>query len=426
VPSPLKGRRLLVAACGSIAAVKTPLLVSALVRAGAEVRCLVTPSAARLVSPTALATLSRHRCYQDEDQWDPAEPRPLHIALAEWAELVIIAPLSATSLGRWTQGLADGLLAGVLLASERPVLAAAAMNTGMWSHPAVDRNWQQLQADPRVLALGPEPGLLACDRIGQGRMAEPELIELAAASALMQVDAAGRIRTDWRGRRLLVSAGPTLEALDPARLISNRSSGRMGVLLAQAARLRGAVVELVHGPLTLPTSWLEGLQCQPVESGAQMEQALQDRWPSADALVMAAAVADWRRCGGPAEAKAAKDEGASVLAHQLEPVPDLLAGLMRRRRPGQVGLGFAALSGDELSQLERGRVKREAKGCDLLFANPIDRPGQGFGDAGNGGWLLHADGTTECLPIVDKLSLAHQLLDRLGGCLDQAAIAAGS
>ena len=148
----LQGRRILVAASGSIAAVKTPQLVSALVKAGAEVRCVVTPSAAQLVSAVALASLSRHCCYQDDDQWDPRQPRPLHVALAEWAELVIVAPLSATTLARWTQGLGDGLLASLLLACECPVVAAAAMNTGMWSQPAVRRNWALLGDDPRVCA----------------------------------------------------------------------------------------------------------------------------------------------------------------------------------------------------------------------------------------------------------------------------------
>ena len=168
---------------------KTPLLVSALVKAGAEVRCVVTQSAAELVSPVALATLSRQPCLQDADQWDAARPRPLHIELAEWSELVIVAPLSATSLARWVHGDGEGLLASLLLACECPVLAAAAMNTAMWQHPAVQRNWLLLQEDPRVLPLQPEGGLLACDRIGTGRMADPGQIELAAASALLQADA---------------------------------------------------------------------------------------------------------------------------------------------------------------------------------------------------------------------------------------------
>lgn len=410
--SPLVGRRLLVAVTGSIAAVKTPLLVSALIKAGAEVRCLVTPSAARLVSPVALASLSRHRCYQDEDQWNPSEPRPLHIALAEWAEIVIVAPLSATSLARWTHGLAEGLLASVLLASERPVVAAAAMNTAMWSNPAVRRNWLELQSDPRVLQLAPESGLLACDRLGDGRMVDPKLIELAVASGLLQVDQTGRLKRDWQGRRLLVSAGPTLEALDQARLLTNRSSGRMGVLLAQVARLRGAEVDLVHGPLNLPLAWLEGLETHSVTSAVEMQSMLLELQPSADAVVMAAAVADVRRFGSAKAEKLPKEAFLKSLEQDWEEVPDLLAELVLRRTTGQVLLGFAALAGDDAQIQALGEEKRLRKGCDLLMANPIDRPGQGFESNLNGGWLL-AEGGVRSLPVTSKLVLAHQLLDAL-------------
>ncbi|EAU72744.1 bifunctional phosphopantothenoylcysteine decarboxylase/phosphopantothenate--cysteine ligase CoaBC [Synechococcus sp. RS9916] len=412
----LQGRRILVAVSGSIAAVKTPLLVSALVKAGAQVRCVVTPSAAQLVSPVALASLSRHRCYQDDDQWDPREPRPLHVALAEWAELVIVAPLSASTLARWTQGMGDGLLASLLLACERPVVAAAAMNTGMWSQPAVRRNWALLADDPRVLRLAPESGLLACDRIGDGRMADPELIRLAAESALLTQASNGSLPWDWQGRTVLVSAGPTVEGIDPARVLSNRSSGRMGVLIAQAARFRGASVHLVHGPLQLPLAWLEGLHCQAIESAEQMQEHLHRLQANAAAVVMAAAVADWRRQGGASVQKAPKADLQRTLAEQLEPVPDLLKELQATKPDGQRLLGFAALSGsdDEIQALARD--KRAAKGCDLLMANPIDRNGQGFGAAMNGGWLVKTDGSTEGVPVMDKLALAHRLLDQLVDC----------
>ncbi len=419
-PRPLEGRRLLVAASGSIAAVKTPLLVSALVKAGAEVRCVVTPSASRLVSPVALASLSRHPCLQDQDQWDPSQPRPLHVELAEWADLVVVAPLSATSLARWTQGLGDGLLASLLLACERPVVAASAMNTGMWGNAAVRRNWELLQQDERVLCLGPEPGLLACDRIGEGRMADPALIQLAALHALQQGSQERQLTRDWSGRSLLVTAGPTVEALDPARTMSNRSSGRMGVMLAQAARWRGARVDLIHGPLQLPDAWLEGLCCHPVESAQAMESALIDLQPGVDAVAMAAAVADLRRRGGALPEKPAKAALASVLSAEMEAVPDLLAGLAERRPPGQVLLGFAALSGQADSLLERARHKLSAKQCDLLFANPIDQPNQGFGSDLNGGWLLRRDGTQEqCVPQC-KLELANRLLDEIARQLPAA------
>ena len=262
-PDPLAGRRILVAITGSIAAVKMPLVVSALAKRGAQVRCVLTPSAASLVSPVALASLSRHQCYLDADQWSHQAPRPLHVELAEWAELVLLAPLSATSLGRWVHGLADTLLASTLLATEAPVVAAAAMNTSMWQAPPVQRNWQALQSFERVLTLGPASGLLACDRQGDGRMAEPEQLLLALESLALW-----GWQRDWLGLGLLVSAGPTREALDPARFLSNGSTGLMGVLLAQAARLRGASVHLVHGTLQVHPGLLEGLVCNPVQTAA--------------------------------------------------------------------------------------------------------------------------------------------------------------
>ncbi|MEC8215514.1 MAG: bifunctional phosphopantothenoylcysteine decarboxylase/phosphopantothenate--cysteine ligase CoaBC [Cyanobacteriota bacterium] len=408
----LRGRRILVAASGSIAAVKTPLLVSGLVQAGAEVRCLLTPSAEHLVSPVAMATLSRHRCYRDQDQWDPGRSRPLHIELAEWAELMVVAPLSATTLGRWSQGLADGLLASTLLACERPVLAAAAMNTAMWKHPAVQANWQSIQRLPGVIPLSPTAGLLACDRHGDGRMADPIQIELAAAVLFSRHEGELSIDRSWLGRRLLVSAGSTLESIDQARLISNRSSGRMGVLLAQVARLRGADVELVHGPLQVPQAWLEGLDCESVESADQMQQALHRRQEQASALAMVAAVADLRRSGGGLLSKPPKSDLPQLLEQGWEPVPDLLEGLVNRRPSGQRILGFAALTGSDEELLLRGGEKRLRKGCDLLMVNPIDRVGEGFGEDNASGWLL-GDGLQQRVPLTSKLALAHDLLDAL-------------
>ncbi len=409
---PLQGRRLLVAASGSIAAVKTPLLVSALAKTGAEVRCVVTPSAADLVSPVALASLSRHRCYQDGDEWSPGCSRPLHIELAEWAELVLVAPLSASTLARWTHGLADGLLASILLACECPVLAAAAMNTAMWRHPAVQANWQTLQGFPSVLPVQPSAGLLACDRIGDGRMADPQLIELAAASLFSGSAKEAVLRRDWQGRRLLVTAGATEERIDAARLLSNRSSGRMGVLMAQAARLRGAEVHLIHGPLQVPAAWLEGLNAHPIASSQDLERELVRHQPAADAVAMLAAVADLRRRDGGLTEKPSKQELPGLMQSGWQEVPDLLRGLVLRRPPGQRLLGFAALTGSDDELLARGEEKRINKGCDLLFVNPIDRPDQGFAVDRNGGWLL-AEGTAEQLPVRSKLALAHDLLDRL-------------
>jgi phosphopantothenoylcysteine decarboxylase/phosphopantothenate--cysteine ligase len=406
---PLAGRRILVGISGSIAAVKLPLLVSALAKRGAELRCVLTPSAAALVSPLALASLARQACYLDADQWSHQQPRPLHIELAEWAELVLLAPLSATTLGRWVHGLGDTLLASVLLATEAPVLAAAAMNTSMWGAPGVGRNWQDVQGWEQVLPLGPADGLLACDRQGTGRMADPELLLLALESL-----AVWGCRRDWSGRRLLVSAGPTREWLDPARCLTNPSTGRMGVLLAQMARLRGAEVELVHGPLAVPPAWLEGLHCHPVETGSQLQEALLALQPQVQAIAMAAAVADHRR-GQVLDQKLEKSALVDALQGGWEPVPDLLSALVQARPPGQRILGFAAQSGDVLTQ---ARAKFQRKGCDLLFANPIDQPDAGFGVATNQGWLLGPGAQIVRLPLSGKLALAHQLLSALRSLLE--------
>jgi phosphopantothenoylcysteine decarboxylase/phosphopantothenate--cysteine ligase len=403
-PDPLAGRRVLVAITGSIAAVKLPQLVSALVQRGAEVRCVLTPSAARLVSPVALASLSRQPCYLDADQWSHQAPRPLHVELAEWAELVLLAPLSASSLGRWVHGLADTLLASVLLATEAPVLAAAAMNTSMWQSAPVQRNWLQLQAMERVLPLGPAEGLLACDRQGAGRMAEPAQLLLALESLALW-----GWRRDWQCLRLLVTAGPTREPLDPARFLTNPSTGLMGVLLAQAARLRGAEVTLVHGPLSLDPALLEGLKRVPVVTAAELEQALAAAQPRVDAIAMAAAVADHRRAV-PLADKLSKQELEVALSSGWQTVPDLLQQLVVRRPAGQRILGFAAHSGDVLSQ---ARAKFARKGCDLLFSNPIDQPAVGFGAPANRGWLLGPCDQVREMGPAGKLAIAHSLLSAL-------------
>ena len=409
---PLNRRRLLIAVTGSIAAVKTPLLVSSLIKAGAEVRCLATPSASNLVSPISLATLSRNRCYLDKDQWNHLEPRPLHIELAEWAELVVVAPLTASTLSRWAQGSGEGLVASVLLACECPIVAAAAMNTGMWSNQGVKDNWEKLKKDPKALCLEPSSGLLACDRNGEGRMVEPELIKLAISSALLQSNDKGHLKRDWQNLKLLATAGPTLENLDPARLITNRSSGRMGVLLAQAARFRGADVDLVHGPLMVPEPWLEGLRRHPVKDSAGMQKILGKLQSSADAVSMAAAIADFRVQGGGNTQKVEKKSLIPSLKN-LEEVPDLLKELSINKPAHQVLLGFAALTGNDESIKKIGKQKLLEKGCDLLMANPIDRIGQGFEVDDNGGWLLGHQNMATSIKVTSKLELAHALLNTL-------------
>jgi phosphopantothenoylcysteine decarboxylase/phosphopantothenate--cysteine ligase len=235
-------------------------------------------------------------------------------------------------------------------------------------------------------------------------MAEPQ--QLLLALECLQLWGWQR---DWAGLRLLVTAGPTREPLDPARCLTNPSTGRMGVLLAQAARLRGAEVTLVHGPLALDSQWLEGLACVPVQTAADMEQALVRLQPFADAIAMAAAVADHRR-QHPLAHKLSKEELAVELTSGWQAVPDLLAGLVNRRPPGQRILGFAAQSGEVLAE---ARAKWARKGCDLLFANPIDQADAGFGAPSNHGWLLGGQGGEQFIQPGSKLAIAQQLLTAL-------------
>ena len=216
----LSGKKILVAVTGSIAAVKAPILVSRLIKAGAEVKCVITQSATNLVSPLSLSTLSRNKCYQDKDQWADSQTKPLHIALAEWAELIIVAPLSATSLSKFTSGSADGLLASILLASQSQIVMAAAMNTSMWENQSVKKNWNYVKTIDQVITLEPSEGLLACDRVGDGKMVNLDIIEMASESAFIFHAENKFLTKDLKDIRFLISAGPTVEALDAARQLT--------------------------------------------------------------------------------------------------------------------------------------------------------------------------------------------------------------
>ncbi len=409
----LKGRKILIGVSGSIAAIKTPLLVSSLVKAGAEVRCIITPSASHLISPLSLSTLSRHKCYQDQDQWDPKESKPLHIKLSEWAEVIVVAPLSATSLARWVHGMGDGLLASVLLASECPVIAAAAMNTGMWGNQSVQNNWKKLGQLPRIIRLDPSHGFLACDRIGEGKVVNEDIIRLAIESALIRGRETPQITQDFNGLNLLVTAGATVESLDPARYISNRSSGLMGLSIAQAGRFRGAHVDLIYGNIQIPNSYLEGLNAIKVQNSLEMQNKLKEFIDSADFVSMTAAISDLRRRGGSEQSKSPKKTLIESLTNELELVPDLLSQLNSHRRSQQVILGFAAITGSNEELREVAAAKRINKRCDFLMANPIDRKGQGFAENLNGGFLVGPNAMIQEIPIQSKFELANKLLDEL-------------
>ena len=405
----LSGKKILVAVTGSIAAVKAPILVSRLIKAGAEVKCVITQSATNLVSPLSLSTLSRNKCYQDKDQWADSQTKPLHIALAEWAELIIVAPLSATSLSRFTSGSADGLLASILLASQSQIVMAAAMNTSMWENQSVKKNWNYVKTIDQVITLEPSAGLLACDGVGDGKMVNLDIIEMASESAFIFHAENKFLTKDLKDIRFLISAGPTVEALDAARQLTNRSSGKMGVLIAQAAKLRGAEVDLVHGPVSVQQDLLEGLNTYPVRSSNEMGAKIDDLQPSAQVIVMAAAVSDFKN-NSPSEQKISKEFFLKSIFDDLEMTSDLIKNQTKKKLENQIFLGFAAETGSDNEIIEKGEKKRVSKGCDLLMANPIDRAGQGFDENFNSGFLLGPKKMVKNLSFSTKLAISHQLL----------------
>jgi len=408
----LSGKKILVAVTGSIAAVKAPILISRLIKIGAEVKCVITESAAKLVSPLSLSTLSRNKCYQDKDQWQDSQTKPLHIALAEWAELILVAPMSATSLSKFTNGNADGLLASILLAAQSQIVIAPAMNTSMWSHTSVKKNWNYIKTIDQVISLEPSQGLLACDRIGDGKMINLDIIELASESAFIFSAQNKFLTQDLKNIRFLVSAGPTVEDLDAARQLTNRSSGLMGVLMAQAAKLRGAEVDLVHGPISVQKELLEGLNTFPVRSANEMGEKIDHLQPSAQVIVMAAAVSDFKK-NSPSNKKISKEVFLNSMFDDIEMTPDLLRNQTRKKLENQIFLGFAAETGSDNEIKEKGEKKRISKGCDLLMANPIDRDGQGFNTNLNSGFLLGPEKMAKNLSLSTKLSISHQLLDEI-------------
>ncbi len=393
--------QILIGVGGGIAAYKVCEVVSSLAKAGHQVRVVLTDAAQQFVSPLTFATLARYPAYCDRDFWQPTHVRPLHIELAEWADLCVLAPLTANTLAKLANGLADNLLTNIVLASTCPILLVPAMNTDMWQQQSVQRNWQMVQQDARYHSMEPGAGLLACDRIGKGRMAEPPEI-LAHLESLLHTQG----QRDLSGKHLLISAASTREYLDPVRFIGNPSTGKMGIALAQAAQHRGASVTLVHGPMEshlldlVPT-----VQKISVTSAHEMHQSLRSVLPQADWIIMAAAVADVRPIS-TAAAKLPKSELPGALP--LEFVPDIAADLGQQKQPHQILIGFAAQTGDIVTPALR---KLKEKGLDAIAANPIDQINSGFGTDSNQATFISATGRQLQIAPCSKLKMAHQLYD---------------
>lgn len=394
----LKDKRIVLGVSGGIAAYKACELVSRLKKRGAQVRVVLTKHACEFVQPLTFETLSGNPAYTDAfDRKFEIE----HVALAKWADAVVIAPATANILAKLAAGIADDLLSTTLLAATAPVLVAPAMNTAMWKHPATQANLATLRSR-NVHFVGPESGHLACGDEDIGRMSEPEQIVEALDAMLESVQ-------DLAGRRVLVTAGPTVERIDPVRFITNRSTGKMGYAIAEAAAARGAFVTLVSGPVVLSAP--EGVEVVRVESSDELCRAVLSHAPDADAVIQAAAPADYTP-ETVADHKIKKTGGELTL--KLRPTTDIAAALGERKRPGQVLVAFAAET-DDLVENARGKLAR--KNADLVVANDVTRPGAGFGTDTNIVTLVTADAQEE-LPMLTKRQTADAILDRVRALLE--------
>ncbi len=387
---------------GGVAAYKSAELARLLANQGHRVRCILTEAGARFITPLTLTSLTGEPCYganPDQGEWR-ANPSIEHIELARWADLVAVVPATANILGKAANGLASDLLSTVLLATRAPVLWAPAMNTGMWEHPAVQANLVRLRSFGHAV-VDPGEGVLACGEEGSGKLAE-----VAAIAEAIQVHGTPKLMS-LSGRRVLITAGPTREDLDPVRTLTNRSTGTMGIELARAFRDVGAQVQLVLGG-ELPAPW--GVETIRVRSAQQMLEASEACWVGADGLVAAAAVAD-QRPESSASQKMKKVEGAESLV--LVRTPDILARLCAARRPDQWVLGFAA---ESEKHLEHASEKLKKKGLDAVLVNDV-QGGRAFGAQANTLTPITAQGPHPPLGPLAKDQLARAVVQWWAGHL---------
>ena len=414
--SPLQGRLVLLGVTGSIAAYKSAELARALIAAGADVQPLMTHSAQAFLGPLTLRTLTRRRPMTDPLELLP-DQRIAHIVAADSADVILVAPATARWLAAMANGLADDVVTATCLASAAPVVIAPAMDGEMYSHPATRANVEKLRSFGYTI-VEPEVGSLASGQVGRGRLAEPAEILAAVDRAVegrptRQPDSEQRPpvaiaepTADLDGWHVVVTAGGTAEPIDPVRYIGNRSSGKMGVAIAEAALARGARVTLIHGltAVRLP----EAAELVPAPTAAEMEKAVLSKIVDADLLVMAAAVADFRP-RNPAGSKLARTDGLTL---ELEPTSDILAEAVRVGRKlerSPLIVGFAA----ETGSLERAREKAERKGVDLLLANDVAEEGSGFGTDTNRVTIVVPGEPDEPWPLMSKVAVAGRLLDRV-------------
>ena len=392
MPGPLENKRVLLGITGSIACYKAVDLASKLMQAGALVDTVMSYGATQFVTPLALRSITHRAVVTDTFDAD-SEYSHQHVTLARQSDIIVIAPATVHTIAKLAAGLADDPLTTTVIATAAPVLVAPAMDANMYDHPATQENVERLR-QRGVIFAGPAPGRLASGLTGMGRLVEPQELMGHITAAL------GR-QGDLAGRRVVISAGGTMEPIDPVRVITNHSSGKMGYALAEAVRDRGGAAVLVTAPTSLADPPL--VEMFPVKTAQQMCDAVLEQMPSADALIMAAAVADYRPAIA-AEQKIKKD--AAELSIELVKTTDIL----ETARGNFVKVGFSAESQD---LVENAKVKVKSKGLDLMVANDITEPGSGFGTDTNRVTLIDREMVVEALPLLSKYEVGNRILDRV-------------
>ncbi len=391
----LQGKKVLLGICGSIAAYKAAFLTRLLIKAGAEVQVLMTPSATSFITPLTLSTLSKKAVFTEvssEESWNN------HVDLGLWADVMLIAPVTATTLAKLANAICDNVIVATYLSARCPVFFAPAMDLDMWVHPATTANVEQLKSYGNHL-IPVTHGELASGLVGNGRMAEPEdivqlLIDFFDKNAI------------YKGKKVLITAGPTYEAIDPVRFIGNRSSGKMGMAIAEAFATQGATVELILGPSKLSTQH-PAIRTTRVESAQEMYEAAQKYFPDCDIAVLAAAVADYR----PKEVANQKIKKKSdTLSIDLEKTIDIAASLGKVKRKDQWTVGFALETNNELANAQ-GKLKR--KNFDMIVLNSLQDKGAGFAHNTNKVTIVHKDETIRHFELKSKTDVAIDILNEL-------------